>query len=305
MTFGGQFLAAPDLFPGRPSGEAWGAQRLRLDVAGGPYTLSGLSSGQRDALAAWFAPRELPLDARARDVAVRVFRAPESDFRDIPLAGWQTWIDLDPGAGSVRVAGRRFVGRLDWGERLGAALWSAADADADLPGIVENFLRIVVAHRALEEGGVLLHSAAVVVDGRAFVFFGPSGAGKSTLCGLSVERGYEVLSDELNVLLAGEAGVEVERLPFAGDHGRSAGARRRFPLAGLFALEQGRHPARRPLARARAVAALVACSPFVNDDSFRGERLLSNLDRLTAARPVETLVFALDSGLWDIVLAEP
>jgi hypothetical protein len=290
VTFGAEFLVEPDLFPGRASGEAWGGERLRLDIAGGPYALAGLAAPQRDTLAAWFAPRGLADGPAADDVAVRIFRAPESDFRDFPLIGWQTRLDLDPAERSVRVAGRRFVGRLDWAERLAAALWTSSDADADLPGIVENFLRVVVAHRAVEEGGALLHSAAVVAEGRAFVFFGASGAGKSTLCGLSAERGFEVLSDELNALIEGAGGVEVERLPFAGDHGRSAGERRRYPLGGLVALAQGSPPARRPIARARAVAAL---------------RLLATLDRLTAARPVETLVFGLDPGFWDIVLGTP
>jgi len=305
VTFGAEFLVEPDLFPGRASGEPWGERSLRLDIAGGPYALAGLAAAQRDTLAAWFAPRGLAGGPAADDVAVRVFRAPESDFRDFPLIGWQTRLDIDAAARSVRLAGRRFVGRLDWTGRLAAALWTPSEADDDLPGIFENFLRVVVAHRAVEEGGALLHSAAVVAEGRAFLFFGASGAGKSTLCGLSAARGYEVLSDELNVLVEGTEGVDVERLPFAGDFGRSAGERRRYPLGGLFALEQGTPHSRRPLARARAVAALAACSPFVNDDPFRNERLLANLDRLTAARPVETLVFGLDPGFWDIVLAAP
>lgn len=305
MTFGAEFLVEPDLFPGRASGEPWGERSLRLDVAGGPYALTGLAEKQRDALAAWFAPRGLVGGPASGDVAIRIFRAPESDFRDFPLIGWQTRLDLDPAESSIRLAGRRFVGRLDWTGRLAAALWTPSEDDADLPGIVENFLRVVVAHRAVEEGGALLHSAAVVAGGRAFVFFGASGAGKSTLCGLSAERGLDVLSDELNVLIEGAGGVEVERLPFAGDHGRSAGERRRYPLGGLFAIEQGTPHARRPMARVRAVAALAACSPFVNDDRFRNERLLANLDRLTAARRAETLVFGLDPAFWDIVLGTP
>jgi len=51
-------------------------------------------------------------------------------------------------------------------------------------------------------GGVMLHSAGIVVDGRAAIFFGPSGAGKSTLSSL-VDA--PVLSDELVIVENGEA----------------------------------------------------------------------------------------------------
>ena len=46
MSFGGEFLRHPDLFPGRRSGETWGEGSLTLDVPGGPYLFSGLAATQ-------------------------------------------------------------------------------------------------------------------------------------------------------------------------------------------------------------------------------------------------------------------
>lgn len=43
--------------------------------------------------------------------------------------------------------------------------------------------------------GMLLHAAAVVKDGKAFLFFGAQGAGKSTIARLS--RKYEALGDDI------------------------------------------------------------------------------------------------------------
>lgn len=301
MSFGGDYLTLPDLFPGRASGEGWGEAALTLDIAGGPYRLDRLSAGQAAALAVHFGPlvREAATPAA---VPVQVFRAPEQDFRDFPLAGWQTRFDLDPQPAALRLAGRRFVGRLDWTRGLSAALWTPSNGDAELVGIVENFLRVVVAQRAAERGGALLHSAGIATPAGAFVFFGASGAGKSTLSRLSEAAGHVVLSDELNIVLELDGELVVERLPFAGDFGRTVLARRIDPLAGLFQLVQAPVPCRHPLPRARAVAALAGCAPFVNGDPYRGERLLENLDRLTARTPVETLGFALDPGFWDILL---
>src|SRR5437867_6048070 len=45
---------------------------------------------------------------------------------------------------------------------------------------VENFLRVALAWKAMERGGLLLHASGLVRDGRAYLFFGPSGSGKTT-----------------------------------------------------------------------------------------------------------------------------
>jgi hypothetical protein len=43
----------------------------------------------------------------------------------------------------------------------------------------------------------LLHAAVVAGDGRAWLIGGPSGSGKSSLCRALIDRGYELLSDDL------------------------------------------------------------------------------------------------------------
>ena len=49
-------------------------------------------------------------------------------------------------------------------------------------------------------GKVVLHASAIIVGGRAMLFFGQSGAGKSTIAAALGERGYPMLSDDLGVL---------------------------------------------------------------------------------------------------------
>ena len=62
---------------------------------------------------------------------------------------------------------------------------------------VENVVKVLVADWLLEQGGLLLHSAAVSLASRACLFIGPSGAGKSTLASLCADAGWQVLADEL------------------------------------------------------------------------------------------------------------
>lgn len=300
MSFGECFLAYPDLFPERNSGERWGGRRLGLDLAGGPYVVSGLSEELASAVATRFAP----LVGEAPSAAlpdVEVFRVAPSDFRRVATAGWEYRLDFDLREGALRLAGLDLMARLAPLPRGRAALWTPAGDGPRFLGTFENLLRVLVAYRLLGEGGVLLHSAGIVAHGRAYVFFGHSGAGKTTFSGLSARAGHDVISDELNLLWTLPDGVRVESLPFAGDFGQRCRPRTTYPLGGLFLLEKGPPAARRPLSLARGVAALAACSPVVNTDPHRSPVLLENLERLARASRPEALAFELVGNPWDML----
>jgi hypothetical protein len=310
MSFGGQFLAYPDLFPARAGGDAWGNESLRLDFAGGPYELAGLSPLQRDVLADRYeplvapaastlakasssppSPLRGPVEEGQWGICVRVFRAASSAFLAFDLKGWQTRFDFDYAPGGVAIAGRGWMARLDDLSRPAAAFWTCFERPGGLTGVFENFFRVLVAYRLLALGGVLLHSAAVLDRGRAFVFCGRSGAGKTTLCALAHAQGREVLSDELNAVYPGNPEALVESVPFAGVH----------PLGGLYRLEQAAEDRRSPLRKSLAVATLAACAPFVNGDPHRSPQLLASLERLAHVCPPETLGFRRDGSVWRIL----
>jgi hypothetical protein len=83
-------------------------------------------------------------------------------------------------------------------------------------------------------GGLPLHAAGVVVEGRGVAFFGPSGAGKSTLAATAP---FPVLSDEL-VALAPGAPFQLVRSGFWGEGGES-GPAGPAPLRALVDLAKG------------------------------------------------------------------
>jgi hypothetical protein len=98
--------------------------------------------------------------------------------------------------------GRLHVRHPDFGATLDPAagagqLWRKEGAVAALGATVGSALRAYLPF----VGGLPLHAAGVVVDGRAIVFFGPSGAGKSTL---AASARSPVLSDELVAVYARE-----------------------------------------------------------------------------------------------------
>jgi hypothetical protein len=301
MSFGAGFLRHPDLFPARRAGEPWGDRAVALDVAGGPYLLSGLAASQEDALRRRFGPLCGP--AESNGTATRVFRAPAADFLPIDTRGWEYTLDLDPAPDALRVAGLHLMARLDWTPALAGALWTPETAGEEWTPVCENYLRLLTAYRLLEEGGTLLHSAGVSDGESAWLLLGPSGAGKTTASRLCLAAGATVLSDDLNAVLFGEGVARLRKVPFTGDLGDRAGGPESVPLRAVLRLAQGEDEGLRPLSPAAALASLVAAAPFVNRDPFRREALLAALERLARAVPAWEVTFAQEGGLWGMVRA--
>lgn len=303
MSFGDSFLRFPDLFPGRRSGEPWGDRTVSLDVAGGPYLFSGLSSEQEEAVRRKFGP--LCREGADEAVSSRVFRAPASDFLEIDVKGWEYTLDMEHDPASVRLAGLRLMARIDWTSDwtpgLSGGLWTSEARGEEWTSVFENYLRVLTAYRLLEEGGAVIHSAGLTDGERAWLLLGRSGAGKTTISRLCLERGASVLSDDLNAVRLGEDGAFVERLPFTGDLGGAPDGPSLHPLRAVLRLVQGTEDWTRPLTPAAALAGLVAAAPFVNRDPWRREALLAVLERLARSVPARELTFSLGGGAWDIL----
>jgi hypothetical protein len=297
MSFGERFLALPDLFPARHAGEPWGKAEATLALAGGPYLWSHLAPAQAEELAARFGPVAAPA-AGGGGVEVRVFRAAQSDFLEIDLAGWHHELDLDYGPAWIRVAGRCFMARIELEPTVRAALWTSLAEGVRWVELAENLSRLLVAYRLLAGGGVVLHSAGVVDDSGAWVFFGRSGAGKTTLSRLAQARGRRILSDDLNALERDGSQIRVSRIPFAGDLAAEPRGPETHALRGLCRLEQASANAVRSLPAGEAVASLLACAPFVNHDPHRLGALTEALAQLVELAPTRVLAFALDGDFW-------
>jgi hypothetical protein len=302
MAFGDRFLVHPDLFPARQGGAAWGTEGATLEIAGGPYRLSGMNEPQARAVHGRFAERcAAPAVESAPAVEVRLFQVSPAEFRGPMPAGWEYTLDLAYQPQAVTVAGFHWMGRLDWAPVLGAALWTATEDESEFLSVIENFLRILVAYRMVECGGATLHSAAILDGPGAYVFFGPSGSGKSTITGLAARAQRAGLSDDLNAIYVSDTECTVQQIPFAGDFGQTSAEQGRYRLLGAYRLCHGTSLAAHPLAEGNALAKLMACAPYVNADPYRCLTLSRNLEALMRRVPVAGLSFLRDSAFDDIV----
>ena len=219
-------------------------------------------------------------------------------FRRAGEIDWDPFLAVEHRDDAVLVAGYRWMLRLERRDPPAGALWlDRTAAGSDLEDLWENVLRIVAAYGALAAGGLLLHSAAVVVGGAGFLLPGASGDGKSTVAALCGREGALVLSDDCNAVLPGGRGFEVAGLPFGGDRRPRACPAGRYPLAGILGLEKGEETALEAEDPAAVAARLVAAAPFVNGDPAVGTTVLARASGIAACVPVGRLRFALSGGV--------
>lgn len=165
---------------------------------------------------------------------------------------------------------------------------------------LENYLRWTVADLAIRSGAFVLHSAGLVREGRAYLFFGHSGAGKSTVTALS--SGLQILSDDLVLVRRGSGGFEALTTPFWGAFAQESKETGIFPVAGLYRLVQSKEVKLVPLPPALAVGKIISACPFVSDPARRTEGLLPLVEDLCRTVPAHDLHFRKEPSFWGVIL---
>ncbi len=304
MAFADRFVSVPDLFPARLAGEHWGTAQVSLDFLGATYSMTGLTPGFQEAIEERFGDLVVAPDIETDKKAIefKVFRSAREDFHHFDLAGWDVQFDFQYHSEHVKMAGYQLMGFLSLYPRLRVGLWTCSETKSDFILGFANLLRVASAYALLENGGVLIHSAALSDGYRSWLFPGHSGAGKSTLSRLAAHRGWEIYSDDLNAIVPTGKRVSVQQVPFAGDFGRE---RLEIlpprPLEFLCKLRQSEADAVAIMETGSTFALLVACAPFVNCDPFRIHRLEENLLALVEEVPGYVLDFSLDGQLQGLV----
>jgi len=169
---------------------------------------------------------------RAKHVSVVAqYRGHQDCFdRQRPLS-----VEVDGASSTVRVDSPYWDAEFDLGTgrvcvRFGR-LWAPA---------VDQFLKTVAQLYASRTcGAVLLHSAAIVIEGQAVLFTAPSGKGKSTLAKISAGAGYRILTEEM-AFVGGLGLDEVPRvlsLPVRERNSLQVRERIDLPLGAIYSLQ--------------------------------------------------------------------
>jgi hypothetical protein len=172
--------------------------------------------------------------------------------------------------------------------------------DEPLGRVFDNAARYLVARLALERGGLALHGAGVLKDGKAWIFAGSSGAGKSTAARLSAPAAS--LGDDFAVILPQEGGWAAPALPFDNTEiAPRVGARGLLPLAGIVRLFQApTHSVETP-AGVLAQASLMSCAAFPWALPDLSEAAGEAVAQIAASGLYRHLRFAPDPGFWSLL----
>lgn len=168
---------------------------------------------------------------------------------------------------------------------------------------VDNFLRTVFAWLCVTNDALLLHSAGVIRDGLGYVFFGPSGAGKTTTSRLASKSGH-VVSDDLVIISCDDNECTLHGVPFKGELSEAPRANQHAPLKGLYRLRQDTSHYLEPIPHIKAVADLVAASPFIVREKQLSEQLMKVCNNIAKLVPVQQLHFKRDDGFWEVIRDE-
>lgn len=135
--------------------------------------------------------------------------------------------------------------------------------------------------------GLMLHSSAVVVDGKAYLFTANCGVGKSTHTSLWLkvfgdDRAF-ILNDDKPVLRLEHGVWYAYGTPWSGKHGINRNVK--VPLAGLCVLNRGEINEIAPFSGVEAIRAILAQTPKPKDAESR-VLVLDLLDKLITQVPV-------------------
>ncbi len=310
MALAAAGLAAANAAATCVEGEAWGDGRLVLAFPGGPYLVDGLDARAAALVRDRYGPLCVADGAAvgAQAARIRLLRAEPDEV--LPAPGPPSGVyelEVDHAPRMVRLAGRGWMGLIRTGAFVETGVFTAEATPADFIAILENTLRVMAAYRLFEGGGLLLHSAGVVSRGRAYLFVGRSGAGKTTFARRSLAEGREVLSDDLNAVVAERGELRVRQVPFAGELGMTLPDEPLgdYPLAGFFGLahlaEADAPTVVSPLAGAEAFGLLLCAASGVNGDPEHQERLMDAIARLLAGVPRGRVSFSLRGPVWSVL----
>lgn len=290
---------------------SWGPEGITLNFPFGLISFKGLSYRQYATLAKDYSSLLVAVPAecniKKKTYTCNVVKAPNRPERDLSQfkVDSQYVLTLKWLSGRLEIGGIDFVASIPGPDMPPVCqLGVVREEELAWPVVFENFLRVFASYTTYWEGGLILHSAGVVIDGRVFLFCGQSGVGKTTLSRKAIEAGALVINDELNRLLPYGKRYLVHDVPFAGKYSTAQDESVNFSgysLAGFLFLEQADELSCRPVNKAIAVTKLLAGASFINRDDNMTDNLFDILEKMVNETPAFVLKNRLADSFQDII----
>ena len=171
------------------------------------------------------------------------------------------------------------------------------------PYSIDAALRIIHSLILAREGGLMVHAASAVRNGKAFLFAGVSGAGKTTIS-RQAPADATLLTDEISYLRfqGGRNGLAYVAYgtPFAGELAR-VGENVHAPLAALYLLQKGPENSIEPVRPSEAARKVLENVLFFANDRELVGLVFESACELVRHVPVYRLTFVPDERVWELI----
>ncbi len=220
---------------------------------------------------------------------------------DVEIVEPSTGADADAAATVRYEEGRWIIERGDFYAEWNPQAKHGCIRQALYPYAIDAALRILHSLLLASQGGLLMHAASAVRNGRAFLFAGVSEAGKTTMSRLAPPDAT-LLTDEISYLRPNSDGTGylAYGTPFAGELAEP-GANIRAPLAGIFLLGKGPENRIEPVGEGEAARAVLANILFFAHDAELVGKVFDTACRVARTVPVQRLTFFPDARVWGLI----
>lgn len=162
--------------------------------------------------------------------------------------------------------------------------------------VIEYYIRSVIALLAFRSGAILFHSAGVVREKYAYLFFGHSGCGKSTVVRYSTND--TILNDDLLLLEPSNGCWIAYATPFS-NPGRIVITNTNACVVGMFRLIKNNSVVLERTNPSIALAEVISNVPVIPVIPNGLDELIKRCWRLTSEIPVYNLYFRKDPTFWE------
>ena len=190
--------------------------------------------------------------------------------------------------------------RGDFHAELDTDLRSGHIRLAATPYAIDAAFRVLHSLLLAKQGGLLVHAASAVRNGKAFLFAGVSGAGKTTISRLAPPDAT-LLTDEISYIRREGDGYVAYGTPFAGELAKP-GENVRAPLAALYLLTQGPENRIDSVSDVDAARAVMESVLFFAHDLNLVGKVFDSVCELVQRVPVQRLTFVPDHHVWELIV---
>lgn len=222
------------------------------------------------------------------DLQIEIVDENQNEFSEIPLM-------ITPDINILHYQTKNIKVRIDFYRKTGEALVHKDMESADL----EILIRIIFSILIFRSGGLLLHSAGIMRNEKAYIFMGHSGSGKTTITKY-IDAGDQILSDDLIAIKPFRSSWSAFSTPFWNPT-REIPQNIGVNIEGIYQINKSRKVFKEKMGKNQAIAALLTNTPVLTSEKMLLPLVIARCREIAVDCRIYELGFRKDNTFWSII----